>query len=166
MSLRKRMPLLARHEGVWDGFYRYYDAVGDKVDEHKSRLLCRIRDDAGYHQTNLYRWADGRRDTRDFPAEIDGERLTFATDIDGWAAAVDLDEHGRTMMLHWTRVDEPDMYLYEMIQISDDGSARARVWHWFREDRLFQRTLVDERKVSDDWAAYDGIDPAYDEIEA
>lgn len=35
MSLRKAMPLLARHEGVWDGFYRYYDAAGDKIDEHR-----------------------------------------------------------------------------------------------------------------------------------
>jgi len=164
MSLRKTMPLLARHEGVWEGYYRYYDAHGDKVDEHKSRLLCRIREDREYHQTNLYRWSDGRRETRDFPAGISGNRLTFDTDINGWAAAVDLDEHGRTMMLHWTRVNEPDLYLYEMIQISDDNEARARVWHWFKGDRLFQRTLVDESRVSKDWTAYDGVDPSWDDI--
>ena len=66
MSLRAAMPLLARNEGVWEGYYRYYDAAGNKIDEHKSRLLCRIRDDRDYHQTNLYRWADGARETRDF----------------------------------------------------------------------------------------------------
>ena len=79
MSLRKNMPLLARHEGVWDGWYRYYDASGNKTEEHKSRLLCRIRDDTDYHQTNLYRWADGRTETRDFPADIEGKRLIFST---------------------------------------------------------------------------------------
>ena len=68
------------------------------------------------------------------------------------------------MMLHWTRVNEPDLYLYEMIQISDDGAARARVWHWFKSDRLFQRTLVDERRVSTDWAAYDNQDPTFEDI--
>ena len=164
MSLRKAMPLLARHEGVWEGYYRYYDARGEKIDEHKSRLICRIRDDAEYHQTNLYRWANGERDSRDFPAGIADNRLTFATDIDGWAAAVDLDEHQRTMMLHWTRVGEPDLYLYEMIQISDDNEARARVWHWFKNDRLLQRTLVDEVRVSTDWAAYENLDPEYADI--
>ena len=164
MSLRKEMPLLARHEGVWEGYYRYYDARGEKIDEHKSRLICRIRDDAEYHQTNLYRWANGQRESRDFPAKIAGNRLTFATEIDGWAAAVDLDEHRRTMMLHWTRVDEPDLYLYEMIQISDDNEARARVWHWFKNDRLLQRTLVDEVRVSTDWAAYENLDPGYADI--
>lgn len=164
MSLTKAMPLLARHEGVWDGWYRYYDTEGRKTDEHKSRLLCRIRDDREYHQTNLYRWADGRSDTRDFPAEIREDRLWFDTDISGWAASVQLDEHERTMMLHWTRKDEPDLYLYEMIQISDDGAARARVWHWYRNDRLWQRTLVDERRVSNDWASYDGQDPSFADI--
>ena len=164
MSLRKAMPLLARHEGVWEGYYRYYDARGEKIDEHKSRLICRIRDDAEYHQTNLYRWANGDRESRDFPADIADGRLMFATDIDGWAAAVDLDEHQRTMMLHWTRVGEPDLYLYEMIQISDDNEARARVWHWFKNDRLLKRTLVDEKRVSTDWAAYENLDPAYADI--
>ena len=164
MSLRKAMPLLARHEGVWDGYYRYYDAAGVKIDEHKSRLLCRIRDDREYHQTNLYRWADGKKDTRDFPATIRDDRLWFDTDISGWAASVPLDESERTMMLHWVRKNEPDLYLYEMIQISDDGEARARVWHWFKNDRLLQRTLVDERRVSSDWAAYEDVDPGYADI--
>lgn len=38
-DMKMHMPNLARHEGVWDGVYRYYDANGDKVDEHKSRLV-------------------------------------------------------------------------------------------------------------------------------
>lgn len=164
MSLRAAMPLLARNEGVWEGHYRYYDANGDKVDEHKSRLICRIREDRDYHQTNLYRWSDGRRETRDFPARIENNRLILYTEIDGWASAVDLDEHQRTMMLHWTRKNEPDLYLYEMIQLSDDGESRARVWQWFKSDRLFQRTLIDELRVSTDWASYDGEDPDYAEL--
>ncbi|MDX1517437.1 MAG: hypothetical protein R3288_11390 [Woeseiaceae bacterium] len=164
MSLRRNLPFLARNEGVWEGYYRYYDAAGNKIDEHKSRLLCRIIDDRDYHQTNLYRWADGRSDDRDFPATINGSRLEFDTAINGWAAAVDLDEHGRTMMLHWTRKADPGLYLYEMIQLSDDNQSRARVWQWFRNDRLEQRTLIDEVRVSDDWQAYEGIDPAWGDI--
>ena len=75
------MPVLARHEGVWDGYYRYYNNQGIKVDEHKSRLLCRLIDNKDYHQTNLYRWEDGKSDFRDFPAEIINNRLIFNTDI-------------------------------------------------------------------------------------
>lgn len=158
------MPLLARNEGVWEGCYRYFDPAGRKVDEHRSRLLCRIIDDRDYHQTNLYRWSDGRSATRDFPAQIDGQRLVFSNEITGWAQAVGLDEHGRTMMLHWTRNGEPDLYLYEMIQLSDDGEARARIWQWFKADRLLQRTLIDERRVSRDWAPFEGQDPDYEAL--
>ena len=164
MSLRASLPYLARNEGVWEGYYRYYDAAGNKIDEHKSRLVCRIKNDRDYHQTNLYRWADGRKENRDFPATIEGSRLVFTSEITGWAEAVDLDEHKRTMMLHWTRNNEPDLYLYEMIQLADDGEARARVWQWFKSDRLMQRTLIDERRVSNDWEAYQDLDPDYADI--
>ena len=164
MSLRASLPYLARNEGVWEGYYRYYDAAGNKIDEHKSRLVCRIKNDRDYHQTNLYRWAGGRKENRDFPAKIDGSRLVFTSEITGWAEAVDFDEHKRTMMLHWTRNNEPDLYLYEMIQISDDGNARARVWQWFKSDRLMQRTLIDEVRVSNDWEAYQALDPDYTDI--
>ena len=166
MSLRSSLPYLARNEGVWEGWYRHYDAEGRQIDAHKARLICRIRDDRDYHQTNLYRWADGRREDRDFPAVIEGERIRFAGRIDGWAQSVDIDEHGRTMMLHWTRVDEPGVYFYEMIQMADSGDHRARVWHWFRDDRLFQRTLIDEHRLSDDWRAYEDIDPDFADIDA
>jgi hypothetical protein len=162
--LRASLPYLARNEGVWEGYYRYFDAQGEKLDEHKSRLICRIKDDRDYHQTNLYRWSDGRKETREFPARITGERLEFDTEIDGWAAAVDLDEHGRTMLLHWTRKEDPGLYLYEMIQLSDDGTSRARVWQWFRNDRLLQRTLIDEVRVSDSWKEFDGVDPSWADI--
>lgn len=54
MSLKGQMPFLKDHEGVWEGYYRYYDHNGVKIDEHRSRLLCRVINDTDYHQTNLY----------------------------------------------------------------------------------------------------------------
>lgn len=156
-ELKKIMPLLARHEGVWDGVYRHYNAEGELTDQHDSRLICRFPESGHpYHQTNLYRWADGRRETRDFPAGVKDGRLYWDNDfINGWASDVALDDFSRTTMLNWTRTGEPDLYLYEMIQLSDDGQSRARVWQWFKGDRLFQRTLVDEKRISDDWRAYE-----------
>jgi len=157
-ELKKMLPTLARHEGVWEGHYRYYDANGKQTDAHESRLLCRFPDSGHpYHQTNHYRWADGKRDVRDFPASVENGRLRWDNEfINGWACDVTLDDFGRTTMLNWTRTGESDLYLYEMIQLSDDNLSRARTWQWFKADRLFQRTLVDEHRVSTDWRAYDG----------
>jgi hypothetical protein len=143
---------------VWDGIYRYYDASGVQVDQHRSRLFCRFP--AGkpgtYHQTNHYTWDDGRTETRDFPALIRDGRLVWQGElIRGWAADVALDDFARTSMLYWTRRNEPDVQVYEMIQLSDCGRYRARVWQWFRKALLDRRTLIDEVKVADDWAAFE-----------
>jgi hypothetical protein len=94
MGIREDMPLLARHEGVWEGEYVYYNAAGDMVDRHHSRLLCRFPDDGPYpyHQTNFYTWADGRTEVRDFPASYRDKRVWWDNElIKGWAAEEPLD---------------------------------------------------------------------------
>ena len=148
------MPVLARHEGVWEGPYRYVDVNGRLIDEHQSRLICRFPTSGPYpyHQTNHYSWSDGREEVRDFPATWRGDRIWFDTElITGWAAELPLDEAARTVVLYWQRKGEPDLYLYEMIQLSDCGRFRCRVWQWIRGGRIEMRTLIDEEKVSDSW---------------
>lgn len=56
VDLHKEMPLLASNEGVWDGVYSLFNARNEKVDEHNSRLICRMTGthDIPYHQTNHY----------------------------------------------------------------------------------------------------------------
>ncbi len=160
MGIREDMPLLARHEGVWDGTYKYYNAAGTLVDEHKSRLFCRFSEDTKYpyHQTNYYTWADGRQDIRDFPAEYRDKRVWWNNDlIIGSAWEVSEDHENRAMMLYWQRTGDPSLYLYEMIQISADGQNRCRTWHWIRNGILETRTAIEETFVTKDWRS---LDPA------
>lgn len=155
VDLRKEMPLLARNEGVWEGWYRYYDARSGKLtDEHRSRLLCRFPTDGPvpYHQTNYYFWDDGKREVRDFPAEYRDGRIWWDNElIKGWAAHMSPDDYNRSTCLNWVRQGEPDLYLYEMIQLSDDGKHRCRTWHWIKAGVCFQRTLIDEVFIRKDW---------------
>lgn len=155
-DFRTAIPLIARHEGVWDGTYTYFNAANEKVDEHASRLFCRVMDDGPYpyHQTNHYRWADGRTEIRDFPATYRDGRIWWDNDlIKGWCAAEPLDTFDRTVMLYWQRQGDPSLYLYEMIQISDDGQNRCRTWHWIRNGVLETRTAIQEKLVTRDWRA-------------
>ena len=158
MSIREDMPLLARHEGVWDGVYTYYNAAGARIDEHRSRLFCRFPDGGPhpYHQTNHYTWEDGRTDIRDFPATYADKRVWWDNSlIKGWAAEVPLDQFKRTVMLYWQRQGDPSLYLYEMIQIADDGQSRCRTWHWIRNGQLETRTAIQEKLVTRDWRAFE-----------
>jgi hypothetical protein len=159
MGIREDMPLLARHEGVWDGTYTYFNAANEKVDEHQSRLFCRILDEGPhpYDQTNHYTWADGRTDIREFPAEYRDKRVWWDNElIVGWAAEVGLDQNSRTMMLYWQRTGDPSLYLYEMIQLADSGVDRCRTWHWIRNGLLETRTAIQEKLVTRDWRSLEG----------
>jgi hypothetical protein len=154
LSLYETFPLLAKNLGVWEGWYRYIDINGNQIDAHKSKLVCRIPEQTPhiYHQTNHYSWEDGKTDVRDFKGEAAENKLIFDNEIiKGWAAEVGLDEYQRTIMLHWTRVGEPDLYLYEMIQLSDCNTLRTRVWQWMKAGKTVQRTLIDEKRVADHW---------------
>jgi hypothetical protein len=157
-NIAEAMPLLAENGGVWEGIYRHYSAAtGALTDEHLSRLICRITPGAphDYHQTNYYFWADGRTDIRDFPATYRDGRIWFDNDlITGWAAKMLPDDFNRSQCLNWTRKGEPGVYLYEMIQNSDDRKHRSRTWQWFRDGKCFQRTLIDEHFVTADWQSW------------
>lgn len=153
-TLKERMPTLARVEGIWEGSYRYLDAAGKLVDEHRSRLICRFPDDGPYpyHQTNHYLWPDGRSEVRDFPAVLrDGRLCWHGEAVSGWAAELAEDPGRRTLLLHWSPLEAEDEHIYEMMQISDCGQFRSRVAQWLAAGRLKLRILVDEERVASDW---------------
>lgn len=163
-EFRAAMPLLAANEGVWEGVYRYYDAItGALIDSHKSRLLCRIPDDgkpSDYHQTNCYFWDDGRTEIREFPANYKDGRIWWDNDlIKGWAGIMQPDDRGLSTCLNWIRKDEPGVYLYEMIQVDEIVRNRARTWQWFRDGKCYMRTLIDEHFVTSDWKGWDNFEP-------
>ncbi len=66
-----------------------------------------------------------------------------------------LDMLNRTVVLYWQRTGDPSLYLYEMIQIADDGMNRCRTWHWIRNGMLETRTAIQETFVTRDWRAID-----------
>lgn len=148
MDIREGMPLLARHDGEWEGEYVTVDVDGKVIDRHRSRLLCRFPEDevgVDYRQTNMYEWADGRAETHEFPARFADGKIWFDTDrIEGHAWEID----DRVVVLTWVYKGDADMHLYELIHLSADGKHRGRVWQWFRDDELFQRTLIKEVKIA------------------
>ncbi|MEM5838741.1 hypothetical protein AAHH59_10580, partial [Pediococcus acidilactici] len=52
-----------------------------------------------------------------------------------------------TVLLWFTYKSMPEIYLYEMIQISPCGNHRARTWQWFKNDQIYRRTLIQEERM-------------------
>ncbi|MEM1380645.1 MAG: hypothetical protein AAGH41_08475 [Pseudomonadota bacterium] len=51
------------------------------------------------------------------------------------------------VLLNLQRKDEPGARFFEIIVMGEGGTHRARTWHWFRDGRLYRRTLCDEKRV-------------------
>ncbi len=146
MSIREEMPVLARHEGEWLGTYTLVDTSGKILDQHESHLSCQFPTDGPYpyYQVNRYTWADGKTEEHQFPGTYREKTLWFDSDrILGKAWEID----DSTVILWFSYKSDPGMYLYEMIQISPDNNHRARTWHWFKDHQIYQRTLIQEKRI-------------------
>jgi hypothetical protein len=142
------MPMLLRHRGVWEGLYRLVDTAGTLVEWHHSRIEVRFPEQGphDYVQRNHFRWPDGRELNVEHPAVCrDGVLIWDTEHISGRAWAVG----ERSTVLSWSRRDSPGSELYEIIVINERNDRRSRTWHWFRDGALYQRTLIDEKRVAD-----------------
>lgn len=145
-NIREEMPVIARHEGDWVGTYTLVDATGKFIDKHQSHLTCQFPENApyAYYQINRYTWDDGKQEEHRFPAIYRDKKILFDTErILGKAWEAD----DSTIIFWFSYKTVPTTYLYEMIQISPDNNHRARTWQWFKNNQIYQRTLIQEERV-------------------
>jgi hypothetical protein len=149
MSIIKReMPLLARHAGVWAGTYRFITPQLELLDQYDFRIRVSFPDDDDggitYRQESHYTWPDGREYELTFEAQYGGNGMV---ELAGRLAGHIRELDDRTIYLNFSFDDQPGVDVCEMIQLADNNNDRARTWHWFKDGKLFQLTLVDERRV-------------------
>jgi len=143
-----RMPQLIASEGVWEGWYRYYDAAtGALVDQHRSRLICRMMPEDSpfpYYQTNQYFWENGRTGLVNLPLNhelSDRQILTVQQqsvdsyaeqigDAYNWLAAEAATGGGRLLPLHLTPYIAGLPYRIDNVAALLNALA-ARLGNWF-----------------------------------
>lgn len=146
-GIKDEMPVLARHEGDWMGTYTLIDTEGNILDKHDSHLTCQFPADGpySYYQINRYHWPNGKHEEHQFPGIYQDKKLLFDIErIQGHAWEAD----NSTVLLRFTYKSMPEMHLYEMIQISSCDNYRSRTWHWFKNEQLIRRTLIQEERVA------------------
>ncbi|TRW15334.1 hypothetical protein FMM06_14810 [Glacieibacterium frigidum] len=141
------MPSMARHEGVWEGIYRHVDLDGVLLDTHRVTVRCELPDDGPYPyiQHNHFVWEDGREHRATLPGILRDGRLWWDVETFHGYSWETLDG---ILMLNLTRKDEAGANFFEMITLGSTGEHRSRTWQWFRDGKLYKRTLCDERLVS------------------
>lgn len=148
-ALLDLMPGLARHQGTWTGVYRHVDAEGALLDQHRVTVRCEFPE-VGPHvyiQHNHFIWDDGRETRAVLPGVIrDGMLWWDVETFHGYS----WETRDGILLLNLTRKDEPGANFFEMITIGSTGEFRSRTWQWFRDGKLYRRTLCDEERVSRD----------------
>ncbi|NER96070.1 MAG: DUF3598 domain-containing protein [Symploca sp. SIO1B1] len=145
-NIRDEMPVLVRHEGDWKGTYTLVDNEGKIIDKHNSHITCQFPQDGSsdYFQINRYEWSDGKREEYQFPGTCKDKKLLFDTErILGEAWEID----ESTVVLKFSYKGVPGSYIYEPIILSPCNNHRARTWHWFKDNQIYQRTLIKEDRV-------------------
>lgn len=162
-TMKTMMPLMATGEGIWEGEYLYVDPLGNLLDRHRSRLYCMYPDEEPelYRQKNVYTWGNGRELSLSFEFRMqESGRLRYQTPrVTGEVWEEPLIGGYPTIRLTWQRTAHPGDYaqdlpnarVHEIIQQLPEQNHRARVWQWFVDDRLVQRTLITETRVSKHW---------------
>lgn len=154
--IAEHIPLLAAHEGIWEGHYVHIAPDRTLQEEILFRILVEIpaEGEVHYRQTSHYWWADGRTQQLQYAGRYQDGRAVFDDGrIQGACWAVD----DRTLYLRFGFAADPSGYVCEMIQLSPDGQHRARTWHWFRDHALWRITLVREHRVSRDVTLFAGL---------
>jgi hypothetical protein len=145
--LADAMPLMLRHAGIWQGTYRHIEANGALLETHSARVECVFPTSGpyAYIQHNHFTWDDGREYRASLDAVLRDGKLWWDNDNFrgcGWESDFGL------ILLNLQRKDDTGANFYEMICMGDDGKHRSRTWHWFKNGKLFKRTLCDEELVA------------------
>tara|TARA_R110002020_G_scaffold226974_2_gene437574 strand:+ start:107530 stop:107967 length:438 start_codon:yes stop_codon:yes gene_type:complete len=145
--MQKIFPATRAHEGVWEGTYIHLDAMAEVVDRHASRVVCEFPQDSDvfYRQHITFDWDDGRQRKDIFEGFVRGDRLWYDTPT---FAGHSWETHDGLLLLNLQRKDEPGANFFEIIAMGSTGEHRGRTWHWFRDGKLYRRTLCDERRVA------------------
>ena len=145
-EFRKAMPGMLRHEGIWEGLYTHIDDETKIIDKHRARVVCEFPTDGPYVyiQHNHFVWDDGREYKVQLPGVFRDGRLWWDTETfhgSAWETSDGL------VLLNLESNDDPGANFFEMIALGDTGKHRSRTWHWFKDGKLFKRTLCDEKLV-------------------
>ena len=148
------LPVLARHEGVWDGWFRRVGPNGDKLEEFETRVIVRYLDEGRwpniYHQTNAYTLPDGTSQRIETHGSFSEGKLIFQSPrVDGWSVDDPTDPNRRSALMYMDFLNDPGLHVYEMMQISDCGRHRTRVAQFLRDGLTISRTLIDETRTGD-----------------
>ena len=152
-QLRRRMPLTAKMEGVWEGTFRRIGPKGEIIEALPSRITVQLLPDGeayDYRQINVLNPGSDEEQRIESYGKWDVDRLRFFNGrLEGWAKAVAADEAGQTAVFLMEFKDGSGLTVSEVVSFRPGNpDTRMRATQYMRDGRIVRRTLIDETRVS------------------
>ena len=150
-QMLRRMPVMARMEGVWEGEFRRVDSEGALIELAPSRVIVSFLPDGepyDYHQVNITRPGEEGEQRIESRGKWDVDRLRFTNArLNGWAQDLASDPSGLTSVFRMKFTDGSGLTVSEIVSLSADGNRRMRATQYIRDGRIVRRTLIDEKRA-------------------
>ena len=145
----ERFPGHIAHQGTWTGTYRHLNAEGEQEQLIRSKVVCEFPASGGvfYRQSIELTHEAGAVHHAQFDGVARDDHVWFDTPTfigRSW------ETKDGVILLNLQRKDEPGAHFVEAIIMADGGRHRARTWHWFKDGKLYRRTLCDETRLAAD----------------
>ncbi len=145
--LAKKMPSLLQHEGRWQGNFQHFSNEGRLLETHQAVVKHQFPEEGPYAhiQDSHFIWDNGEElHLTQNSIFVDGKLWWDGDPFQGCIWETDFGN----ILINITQTSDPRLTLNEMICLEPAGNRRSRVKQWFKNGRLFKRTLCHERRIS------------------
>lgn len=146
-KLNDIMPNFVAHKGQWKGEHRHFSISGCFLETHIVFLEHSFPTSGRFAhvQTSRFRRDDGVKHELIQKSILRGDRLCWNNG--NFAGCIWESDFG-IILLNMHQIGYPNICLNEMICLEPGAKRRSRTRQWFREGKLFKRTICDEIRLN------------------
>ncbi|MAN45268.1 MAG: hypothetical protein GYB49_11875 [Alphaproteobacteria bacterium] len=144
-AIARHMPVVSRGSGRWTGHNRMISPDGKLLDSYTVDTLSRFPTDgsADYSLHIIHTWPHGKQREIMILADYRNNQLEWRDRVTGQMREID----DTTVYVTFAMTDDPSVQVRGLMNVSPDGTQRARTWHWFKNEKLFRLSLAWEERA-------------------
>tara|TARA_R100000365_G_C2728312_1_gene59089 strand:- start:410 stop:790 length:381 start_codon:yes stop_codon:yes gene_type:complete len=118
---------------------------GKLLDSYTVDTLSRFPTDgsADYSLHIIHTWPHGKQREIMILADYRNNQLEWRDRVTGQMREID----DTTVYVTFAMTDDPSVQVRGLMNVSPDGTQRARTWHWFKNEKLFRLSLAWEERA-------------------
>ncbi|MEP3226799.1 MAG: hypothetical protein ABJO01_12555 [Parasphingorhabdus sp.] len=146
-DLAQHMPTFIAYEGRWCGEFQHYSNDGKLLESHHGFVKHEFPQNGPFDhiQHSHFTWDDGHEQILQQQSIFSNGRLWWESG--SFQGCIWETEFGN-VLVNISQTNSPRLCLNEIISPETNGNRRSRVRQWFKNGKLYKRTLCHERRIN------------------